>query len=132
MVPLAIIDFLIDCSGLCEEKAVGLCGAEVKGNGACLLGVPFVEDDEGFWRLKCDGVQSGHVLTLESHSSVDLHLGIALSSQPGELKSHVIVFVNNLNREEREKVKSPAVHRIAYLICKSCPKLWHFHHSGMR
>uniref|UniRef100_A0A4W6E523 Uncharacterized protein n=1 Tax=Lates calcarifer TaxID=8187 RepID=A0A4W6E523_LATCA len=126
MVPLAVIDFLVDCLSLCgsrahvqqqvqmtiqhlngkevhleslgtlgilglllglamaeEEKAVGLCGTEVKRYGACLLSVPLVEDDERLWCLKCDRVQSGHVLTLKGHSTMDLHLGITLPGQPG-------------------------------------------------
>lgn len=80
-----------------EEEAIGLCGAEVKGDGACLFSIPLVENDERFRCLKGDGVQSGHVLTLKGHSSVDLHLGITVLSQPGQLKSHVVVFVHNLN-----------------------------------
>uniref|UniRef100_A0A3P8T3N0 Uncharacterized protein n=1 Tax=Amphiprion percula TaxID=161767 RepID=A0A3P8T3N0_AMPPE len=77
MVPLAIIDFLIDCLGLFhleglgtlgilwlllglavaeKEKSVGLCGSEVKGDGACLLSVPLVEDDKRLGCLKGDGV----------------------------------------------------------------------------
>lgn len=99
MVPLPIIDFLIDRPGLCcsrahvqqqeqmaiqhldgkevhlerlgtlgvlwlllglavaeEEKAVGLSGAEVEGDGTCFLRVPLVEDDIRLWCLKCDGV----------------------------------------------------------------------------
>lgn len=142
MVPLAVIDFLIDCPGLRgsrahvqqqvqmaiqhlngkevhleslgtlgilglllglamaeEEEAVGLCGAEVEGDGARLLGVPLVEDDKRLWRLEGDGVQSGHVLALEGHGAVDLHLGITLLGHPGQLKSHVVVFVHNLNWE---------------------------------
>lgn len=39
-----------------EEKAIWLCGAEVKGDGASLLSIPLVEDDKRLGRLKCDGV----------------------------------------------------------------------------
>uniref|UniRef100_A0A8C2WN20 Uncharacterized protein n=1 Tax=Cyclopterus lumpus TaxID=8103 RepID=A0A8C2WN20_CYCLU len=116
MVPLAIIDFLIDFHlesvrilgifwlllGLAmaeEQKTVGLCGAEVEGDGARLLSVPLVEDDKRLWRLECDGVKSGHILALEGHSAMDLHLGITLLGHPGQLKSHIVVFVHNLNWE---------------------------------
>lgn len=146
MVPLAIVDFLIDRLGFCsswahvkqqvqvalqhlngkevhlkglgtlgilgllfglavaeKEKAVGLCGAEVKGDGACLFSIPLVQNDERFGRLKCDGVQSGHVFTFEGHSPVDLHLGIALLCQPGQLESHIVVFVDNLHWNQKNK-----------------------------
>lgn len=79
-----------------EQKAVGLRGAEVKGDGACLLSVPLVENYERLGRLERDGVQGGHVLTFKSNGAVDLHLGIAQLSQPGQFESHVIVFVHNL------------------------------------
>ncbi len=94
---LGILRLLLGLAMAEEEKAVGLCGAEVEGDGACFLSVPLVEDDKRLWRLECDGVQSGHVLALEGHSAMDLHLGITQLGQPGQLKSHVIVFVHNLN-----------------------------------
>lgn len=59
-----------------EQKPIWLRGAEVKGDGACLLGIPLIENDERLGRLECDGVQGSHVLTLKGHCSVDLHLGI--------------------------------------------------------
>lgn len=88
-----------------EQKAVGLCGAEVKGDGACLLGVPLVENYERLGRLECDGIQGGHVLTFKSHSAVDLHLGITQLGQPGQFESHVIVFVHNLEDIYKKKKK---------------------------
>lgn len=147
MVPLAVIDLLIDCPGFGgsrahiqqqvqvtvqhldgkevhletlgilgvfglllglavaeEQEAVGLRGAEVEGDGARLLCVPLVEDDERLGRLERDGVQSGHVLALEGHGAVDLHLQVAQLGQPGQLEPHVVVFVHNLEsgREENE------------------------------
>uniref|UniRef100_A0A3B5KM80 Uncharacterized protein n=1 Tax=Takifugu rubripes TaxID=31033 RepID=A0A3B5KM80_TAKRU len=81
-----------------EQKAVGLRGAEVKRDGARLLGVPLVENYERLGCLERDGVQGSHVLTLEGHGAVDLHLGIAQLGQPGQFESHVIVFVHNLER----------------------------------
>lgn len=89
-----------------EQKAVGLRGAEVKGDGARLLGVPFVENNERLGCLKRDGVQGGHVLTFKSHSAMDLHLGIAQLGQPGQFESHVIVFVHNLEKNKTVKVVS--------------------------
>lgn len=74
---LGIFWLLLGLSMAEEEKAVGLCGPEVKGDGACLLGVPLVENYERLRRFECDGVQGGHVLTFKSHGAVDLHLGIA-------------------------------------------------------
>ena len=100
---LGILPLLLGLAMAEEEKAVGLCGAEVKGDGARLLGVPLVEDDIGLWRLEGDGVQSGHVLTLKGHGTVDLHLGVTLPGQPGQLQSHVIVFVHNLNLSRKRK-----------------------------
>lgn len=159
MVPLAVIDFLIDCPGFCgsgahvqqqvqvaiqhlngkevhleslrtlgilrllfglavaeEEQAVGLRGAEVERDGARLLCVPLVEYDEGLWCLERDGVQRGHVLAFEGHSAVDLHLRIAQLGKPGQLKSHVIVFVHNLKWEERKS--ESLLQSVAYLTYK--------------
>uniref|UniRef100_A0A4W4FJ78 Uncharacterized protein n=1 Tax=Electrophorus electricus TaxID=8005 RepID=A0A4W4FJ78_ELEEL len=82
-----------------EQQAIGLRGAEVEGDGARLLGVPLVQGNEGLRGLKRDGVKSGHVLTLEGHHTMDLHLVVALQSQPGELQSHVVVFVYHLSND---------------------------------
>lgn len=118
---LGILWLLLGLAMAKEEEAVGFCGAEVKGDGACLLSVPLVEDNKRLWSLKCDGVQSGYVLTLEGHSTMDLHLGITLLGQPGQLESHVVVFVHNLIREERHE--SPVyshVHSIQYISSMKC------------
>lgn len=64
-----------------EDKAIGLRGAEVKGDGAHALSVPLGKADKGFWTLKADGVQSSHVLTFEDHISVDLHFCVSNSGQ---------------------------------------------------
>lgn len=106
---LGVLGLLLGLAVAEEEEAVGLGGAEVKGDGARLLGVPLVEDDEGLWRLKRDGVQSGYVLALEGHGAVDLHLGIAQLGQPGQLKSHIVVFVHNLNWEQRKTVINSSI-----------------------
>lgn len=87
-----------------EQKAIGLRGAEVKGDGACLLGIPLVENYERLGRLKRDGVQGGHILTFKSHSALDLHLGIAQLGQPGQFNSHVTVLVHNLEERKKKKV----------------------------
>lgn len=81
-----------------EQKAIWLRGAEVKRDGACLLGVPLVENYERLRRLERDRVQGSHILTLKGHGAMDLHLGIAQLGQPGQFEPHVIVFVHNLER----------------------------------
>lgn len=96
---LGVLRLLLGFAMAEKEKAVGLSGAEVKRDGACLLGIPLVEDDKRLRRLKRDGVQSGHVLTLKGNSAMDLHLGITQLGQPGQLKPHIVVFVNHLNTE---------------------------------
>uniref|UniRef100_A0A8C8GMX2 Uncharacterized protein n=1 Tax=Oncorhynchus tshawytscha TaxID=74940 RepID=A0A8C8GMX2_ONCTS len=127
VVPLPIVDLLVDGSGLgvaiqhldgeevhlqCqrgshlgslfglsvakEEKPVRLCGTEVEGDGARLLGVPLVERDEGPRGLEGDGVKGRHVLAFKGHNAVNLHFGITLFGHPGELESHVVVFIHNL------------------------------------
>uniref|UniRef100_A0A667X6P3 Uncharacterized protein n=1 Tax=Myripristis murdjan TaxID=586833 RepID=A0A667X6P3_9TELE len=35
-----------------EDETIGLCGAEVEGDGSHPLGVPFGEADVGLWGLK--------------------------------------------------------------------------------
>uniref|UniRef100_A0A3B3THT6 Uncharacterized protein n=1 Tax=Poecilia latipinna TaxID=48699 RepID=A0A3B3THT6_9TELE len=131
MVPFTIIDFFIDCFGLrgsrahiqqqvqmavqhlngkevhfkslgCLGKAVGFGGAEVKGDGPRLFGVPLVENNIRLGCLKSDGVQSGYILTLKGHSAMDFHLGVTLLSQPRQLEPHIVVFINNLKRRRRE------------------------------
>uniref|UniRef100_A0A3Q1K7D1 Uncharacterized protein n=1 Tax=Anabas testudineus TaxID=64144 RepID=A0A3Q1K7D1_ANATE len=94
---LGVLRLLLRLAVAEEKKAIGLCGAEVKGDGAGLLGIPFVEDDIRLGRFKCNWVQSGHILTLKGHSAMDFHFGITLSGQSGQLKSHIVVFVHNLN-----------------------------------
>uniref|UniRef100_A0AAY5KAY6 Uncharacterized protein n=1 Tax=Esox lucius TaxID=8010 RepID=A0AAY5KAY6_ESOLU len=46
-----------------QDETIGFRGPEVKGDRAHSLGVPL-------------GVQSGHILTLEHHVSLDLHLRV--------------------------------------------------------
>lgn len=93
---LGVLRLLLGLAVAEEEKAVRLCGAEVKGDGACLLSVPLVENNKRLWRLERDGVQSGHILTFKGNSSVDFHLWVIQLGQPGQLKSHIVVFVHNL------------------------------------
>uniref|UniRef100_A0A3B3RC42 Uncharacterized protein n=1 Tax=Paramormyrops kingsleyae TaxID=1676925 RepID=A0A3B3RC42_9TELE len=38
-----------------QQQAVGFCGTEVEGDGACLLGVPLVQRDEGLRKITVDG-----------------------------------------------------------------------------
>uniref|UniRef100_A0A8C7VED9 Uncharacterized protein n=1 Tax=Oncorhynchus mykiss TaxID=8022 RepID=A0A8C7VED9_ONCMY len=67
-----------------QQQAAGFCGAEVEGDGACFLGVPLGQGDEGLGGLKGDGVQGGHVLTAEDEVSVQADLRVPLDGQPGE------------------------------------------------
>ena len=79
-----------------EQQPVGLGGAEVERDRARLLGVPLVQGDEGLGRFEGDGVEGRHVLALEGHHAVDLHLGVPLLRHPGELQTHIVVFVHDL------------------------------------
>lgn len=103
---LGIFRLLLGLSVAEEQKAVGLRGAEVKGDGTCLFGVPLVENYERLGCLKRDGVQGGHVLTFKSHGAVDFHLGIAQLGQPGQFNSYVIVLVHNLEERNDNNSKS--------------------------
>lgn len=64
-----------------QNQAVGLGCAEVKGDGAHSLGVPLGQADVGLGGLKGDGVQSGHVLALVGHFTLNLHLWVHNPSQ---------------------------------------------------
>lgn len=110
---LRVLRLLLGLAMAEEEKTVGLCGAEVKGDRTRLLCIPLVEHDIRLWRLKRDWIQSGHVLALESHDAMDLHLGVTLPGQPGQLKSHVIVFVHDLNWKHKKRVRSAAMQTAA-------------------
>lgn len=96
---LGILWLLLGLAVTEEQKAVGLRGAKVKGDGARLFRVPLVEYYKRLWRLEGDGVESGHILALEGHSAMNLHLGITQLGHTGQLKPHVVVFVHNLNWE---------------------------------
>uniref|UniRef100_A0A8C7LZQ5 Uncharacterized protein n=1 Tax=Oncorhynchus kisutch TaxID=8019 RepID=A0A8C7LZQ5_ONCKI len=88
MAPLPVVHLLITGLQLdtprSHEQAAGFCGAEVEGDGACFLGVPLGQGDEGLWGLKGDGVQGGHVLTAENKISVQADFRVPLDGQPGE------------------------------------------------
>uniref|UniRef100_A0A3B3BCZ1 Uncharacterized protein n=1 Tax=Oryzias melastigma TaxID=30732 RepID=A0A3B3BCZ1_ORYME len=79
-----------------QQKAAGLHGAEVKGDGACLFGVPLWQGDVGLWGFKGHGVQSGHILTTEHKISIQGDLGVTLDGQPGQLQLKIVVLVDNL------------------------------------
>lgn len=82
-----------------EDEAIGLGGAEVEGDGAHALGVPLGEAQEGFGRLEGDGVQDGHVLALEHHVALHLHLGVRDAGQARQLKPDVVVLVHHLAQQ---------------------------------
>lgn len=79
-----------------EDQAVGLRGAEIKGDGSRPLGVPLGEADEGFRGLEGNGVQGGHVLTFVCNLTHDFHLGVHDPSQARQLEANVIVLVHHL------------------------------------
>uniref|UniRef100_A0A3Q3IL84 Uncharacterized protein n=1 Tax=Monopterus albus TaxID=43700 RepID=A0A3Q3IL84_MONAL len=65
-----------------QQEAAGLCGAEVKGDRACLLGVPLRQGYEGLRGLKGDRVQGCHVLAAEHQVTVQGDFRVALNGQP--------------------------------------------------
>ena len=89
-----------------EDEAVGLGGAKVEGDGAHALGVPLGQADVGLGGLEGDGVQGGHVLALEDHVALDLHLGVHDAGQAGKLQTDVVVLVNHLGRSDWGLVQS--------------------------
>lgn len=79
-----------------EYEAVRLCGAEIERDGSHPLGVPLGEADVGLRSLERNGVQGGHILTLVGNLTLDFHLGVHNSSQTGQLKTDVIIFIHHL------------------------------------
>lgn len=84
-----------------EDQAIGLSGAEVKGDGTHAFGVPFGQADISLWGLKVDGVQRGHVLALENNFTIDFHLGIPDPGQARQLQTNVIILINNLSKAKQ-------------------------------
>uniref|UniRef100_A0A8C9SG15 Uncharacterized protein n=1 Tax=Scleropages formosus TaxID=113540 RepID=A0A8C9SG15_SCLFO len=82
-----------------EQQAAGLRGAEVEGDGACLLGVPPGEGDVGLGGLEGDRVKGCDVLAAEHQVPVQADLGVSLDGQAGQLQLEVIVLVDHLRRE---------------------------------
>lgn len=83
-----------------EDQAVGLRGAEIKGDGSRPLGVPLGEADEGLRGFERNGVQGGHVLTLVRNLTHDFHLEVHDPGQAGQLQANVVVLVHHLQRSE--------------------------------
>jgi len=79
-----------------QQEAAGLRGAEVKGDGSRLLGVPLRQRDEGLGGLEGDGVQGRHVLAAEHQVAAQGDLGVALDGQLGQLQLEVVVLVHHL------------------------------------
>lgn len=79
-----------------EDEAVGLRCAEIERYGSHPLGVPLWEADVGLGSLERNGVQSGHILTLVGHLTLDFHLRVHNASQTGQLETDVIVLVHHL------------------------------------
>lgn len=79
-----------------EDQPVGFRGAEVKGDGAHALGVPFWQGQVGFGGLEVDGVEGGNVFALEDHVALELHLGVDNAGKAGELQADIVVLVHHL------------------------------------
>lgn len=84
-----------------EDQAIGLSGAEVKGDGAHAFGVPFGQADVSLRGLKVDGVQCSHILTLEYNFPVDFHLGVPNPGQARQLQTDVIILINDLSKANK-------------------------------
>uniref|UniRef100_A0ABI7YBF7 Uncharacterized protein n=1 Tax=Felis catus TaxID=9685 RepID=A0ABI7YBF7_FELCA len=89
-----------------EDQAVGLGGAEVKGDGTHAFGVPLGQTDVRLWGLEVDGVQCGHILTLEYNLPIDLHLGVPNPGQARQLQTDVIILINNLSKAKQVPYES--------------------------
>lgn len=94
-----------------EQESAGLCGAEVKGDGACLLCVPFGQRDVGLGGLEGDGVQRCHIFTTEHKVAVQGNFGVPLDGQPGKLELEVIVLVHHLKGCSHGKSQSRQILR---------------------
>lgn len=84
-----------------EDQAIGLGGAEVKGDGAHALGVPLGQRQVGLGGLEVDRIKGGDVLALEHHVTLEFHLGVNDAGQAGQLQADVVVLVHHL--VERKK-----------------------------
>lgn len=79
-----------------EYQTVGFGGAEVKGDGAHALGVPFRQGQVGIRGLKVDGVEGGNIFALEGYVTLEFHLGVHNTGKAGQLQANVIVLVYHL------------------------------------
>ncbi|KAJ0061052.1 hypothetical protein NL108_005861, partial [Boleophthalmus pectinirostris] len=86
-----------------EDESVGFGGTKVKGDGAHSFGVPLGKRQCGFWALEADGVQGGHVLTLEDDVPLKFHFGVHDASQARQFQADVIVLVHHLDRNRVKK-----------------------------
>uniref|UniRef100_A0A8D2ZS48 Uncharacterized protein n=1 Tax=Scophthalmus maximus TaxID=52904 RepID=A0A8D2ZS48_SCOMX len=82
-----------------EDQPVGLGSAEVEGDGAHALGVPFGQGQVGVGGLKVDGVEGGDVFALEGDVALELHLGVNDASEAGQLQADIVVLVHHLQKE---------------------------------
>uniref|UniRef100_A0A3B5AFW7 Uncharacterized protein n=1 Tax=Stegastes partitus TaxID=144197 RepID=A0A3B5AFW7_9TELE len=79
-----------------QQKAAGLCSAEVKGDRPCLLGVPLGQGDVGLRGLEGHRVQGCHVLASEHQIAIQGDFGVTLDGQPRQLQLKIIVLVHHL------------------------------------
>lgn len=82
-----------------EYQPVGFGGAEVKGDGAHALGVPFRQGQVGVRSLKVDGVEGGDILALEYHITLEFHLGVHDAGKAGQLQADIVVLVHHLGKK---------------------------------
>lgn len=87
-----------------QQEPAGLGGAEVKGDGPCLLGVPLGQGDVGLWGLEGNRVQCRHVLTAEHQVAVQADFRVTLDGQPGQLQLKVVILVDHLQDNKRRSL----------------------------
>lgn len=97
-----------------EDQPVGFRGAEVEGDGAHALGVPFWQGQVGFRGLEVDGVEGGNVFALEDHVTLELHLGVDNAGEAGELQADIVVLVHHLWKMREMITKNPV--RLLYFL----------------
>lgn len=84
-----------------EYQAVGFGGAEVEGDGAHALGVPFWQGQVGVRRLEVDWVKGGNIFALEYHVTLEFHLGVNNAGEPGQLQAYIVVLVHHLGKKKK-------------------------------
>lgn len=84
-----------------EYQPVGFGGAEVEGDGAHALGVPFWQGQVGVRRLEVDWVKGGNIFALEYHITLEFHFGVNNAGEPGQLQAYIVVLVHHLGKKKK-------------------------------